>query len=170
VANKKTTLWATSSKKPVKDHALTDLKAQIAQRTQEATQATLEAAGGGDSPTPTGVIINDQAEAPIYYTVDGIELTDDQGNRWGEFINGVPVGDASFEAPIQINAILPRVDDSTFQLPSDAAYVMEVWFDGLEAEPTNHYTFLPTVTILTVTPMPSDIIVNALYLSAVESL
>lgn len=119
--------------------------------------------------TPSQTVIsNIGPEPPTYYTTDGVVLYDNNGHRWGEIIDSVPVGDASFLTAIKIDAVLARVDNSTFTLPSRAQYVTDVWFDGLKAEPGNHYYFFPDDLINTVAAQAADVVVSALYLNKDE--
>jgi hypothetical protein len=162
-----------TSRKHEKDSALVLLRTQIEQRTQaQAPAAPTATSAGSVSSVPVSTIAqpvtNIGPEPPVYYTVDGIELFDNEGLRWGEIVSGVPVGDYSSLTAIRINAVLSRVDDSTFILPSRAQYVTDVWFDNLKAEPTNHYLFFPDDLINTIAAQAPDVIVTALYLNKDE--
>lgn len=163
--NKEKTIFVSTLRKQEKDSAFALLRTQVERGLVEPSATPSSASSGASVPTSTSAISNTLSEAPTFYTTDGVVLFDDFGVRWGEIINGVPVGDASYLTAIQINAVLSRLDASTFELPSRAQYVTDVWFDNLKAEPTNHYAFVPDSTILTVSALGSDVIVTASYLN-----
>jgi hypothetical protein len=132
-----------------------------------ASSASSGASVGGAS-TQTTTVVNNLPEAPVYYTSDGIELLDNSGARWGTIVNQVPVGDGSTLTAIQIVAVLSRTDDNTFEIPTHAQYVTDVWFDNIKAEPTNHYYFAPDSTIITIASQGSGVEVMAFYLNKAE--
>jgi hypothetical protein len=151
------------------------LRAQIEQRTQAAAPAEPTAASAGSvgsvpSSTIAQPVANTGPEPPTYYTVDGVELFDNEGLRWGEIVSEVPVGDYSSLTAIKINAVLSRVDDSTFVLPTRAQYVTDVWFDNLKAEPNVHYLFYPYSLVNTIAAQGAQVLVTALYVNKDESI
>jgi len=161
--DKKTTAWVSTNKKKISETDFNKIKAQISQNVS-APSPISTAVTSPAAPITTFVPL-----ARVYYIPSGSIIYDDQGERWGEVIDMVPVGDSNIQTDIQLNAVLSRTDDSNFELPTRAQSVTDVWFDNLNAEPTYHYFFIPETTITTVAPQGSGVIVTALYLNRLES-
>ncbi len=175
MVKKVVSIFASTSRKHEKKSALNSLRAEIGQHTQTGVSSPQSTSGGAVAPTDPRIVTTNAVNLTLpedrtYFSYDGIEIMDDQGVRWGEFINQIPIGDSSSKTDIQINTILSRIDSSNFSLPSRAQYIMDVWFDNLKAEPDIHYVVISETDILTATSLGSQMIVTAFYLNELETI
>lgn len=143
------------------------LLAQVPNKAERATQSNL--AGPTVRPGQFGDACADNCLhiCETYRILDDDSIVDSLLDQWGIVENEELVSDAGLSAAITVQAQAERIDDSTFRLPSKAAWVVDVWFDALHADPTYHYEIDGFRTIRTVTPLPTDIRVTAVYFNLV---
>jgi hypothetical protein len=102
-------------------------------------------------------------ECETYRVTDLDAIIDSLSEQWGVVSEGQLVSDAGMSAAITVQAKCSRVDDQTFQLPSAAAWVVDVWFDDLHADPGFHYEVETDRLITTTVALPSGVVVEAVY-------
>ena len=98
-----------------------------------------------------------------YRITDLDAIIDSLSEQWGTVQDDELVSDAGVSAAITVQASLERIDNHTFQLPSHAQWVVDVWFDDLHADPGYHYTYIPDRLIVTKVDLPAGVVVDAVY-------
>lgn len=108
-------------------------------------------------------------ECETYRITDIDAIIDSLSERWGFVIGEELVSEAGVSAAITVQASLERLDNHTFQLPSRAQWVVDVWFDDLHADTGFHYAWVPDRLIVTTIDLPTDIVVDAVYFNKVTT-
>ena len=139
------------------------------QRTQDTTSTTTPPGSFSDAPpggTGSGNGGCDHCLAPCeIYRISGSTVIDPNSLQWGSVSGSYLWPDAATSAAITIQADCTRLTDTTFQLPTQADCVVDVWFDDLHADPGYQYSFDPRRTITTIATVPSGIVISAVYLN-----
>jgi hypothetical protein len=91
---------------------------------------------------------------------------------WAGIFNGIidPAGNIQNQNSLQdaytIRALTKEIGDTnTYELPSKAEYIMDVWFDGLHATPEEEWTFIAPRTIEVIPHLANNVQIEALYVS-----
>lgn len=100
--------------------------------------------------------------APVL-TVDLDAILDSFGNQVGEIDNGEVILYDSLDQQPVLFAQANRVTSASFNTPSDATYVVDVWFDWLHANPETMWQFNPDTSITTTADLDSQVLVQVLY-------
>jgi hypothetical protein len=141
---------------------------------QEIREAVEARTQGGQSPVLTpGSGFLDYCEGflppkPVL-KIDLDAILDSLGATVGEVGDGgqVILYDSMDKEPVLL-ALASRVTSTSFTLPTDATYVVDVWFDSLHADPEDMWQFTPDTSITTTAELPDDMLVQVLYVGIVE--
>lgn len=106
-------------------------------------------------------------ECETYRITDLDTIIDSLSDVWGTVSGSQLVSSAGISAAITVQAKTTRLDSQTFQLPSAAQWVVDVWFDDLHADPGYHYGTSGDRLITTVAPLPTDVVVECVYFNKV---
>ena len=142
---------------PRKKTPLQEIREQIESRTQQGRGPSIIIGDPGLDYCPVPLPM-----APILQ-VDLDAILDSFGNQVGEVDDGeVILYDSLNQQPVLL-AQASRVTSTSFTLPTDATWIVDVWFDWLHADPETMWQFSPDTTITTTASLPTDMLVQVLY-------